>query len=240
MFGTFACPDTCGFAKVGSLHIEEEVKKSEKERGLPAKGRKNQLRSKQEQHKAFNSYFNKDKKFEISFAKYHSNVKKFNATIRRWSFRKSAEKTKYLETFSLAQWKSLSQKRKDEHSLVDCRGCAVRYAAIKAFFPIKSRYLQGKAIKYSPVLQAKNQGSKLTQVKAKEKDVKSSAQAIYESISTPFQITYGTSFNEALAGVPETNLELSSKEEKRKRRREQYKKAKENIEEQMKDTAFLR
>ncbi|CAB4002556.1 Hypothetical predicted protein [Paramuricea clavata] len=92
-----------------------------------------------------------------------------------------------------------------------------------------------------------NEAAKLKSpcVKPKRSDVKKSAKAIYEAISPTFKNTFGTSFAEALASVPESQLQTKKvlnkyNQEKHKLRREQYRKAKENIEEQMKDTAFLR
>ena len=56
---------------------------------------------------------------------------------------------------------------------------------------------------------------------------------------------YLLSFAETLASVPESQLQTKKipnkdNQENHKVRREQYRKAKENIEEQIKDTAFLR
>ena len=143
---------------------------------------------------------------------------------------------------SLKQWKKLSEERKSEHRLANCRGCAVRYAAVQAFFPVKSQFLKGR-IKSSPVLRTHNEAAKLKspRVKPKRSDVKKSAKAI----SPTFKNTFGTSFAVALASVPESQLQTKKipnkdNQEKHKVRREQYRKAKENIEEQMKDTAFLR
>jgi hypothetical protein len=250
MYGTFPCPDTCGFAKVAALEIEEQIRNNAKENSELTKGKENEYKLKQEQYRQFNTNFNNKEdgknNFEINFTKYNTNLIKLRSIVRKWNFRKSNEKRQYLDTFSLKQWKKLSEERKSEHRLANCRGCAVRYAAVQAFFPVKSQFLKGR-IKSSPVLRAHNEAAKLKSpsVKPKRSDVKKSAKAIYEAISPTFKNTFGTSFAEALASVPESQLQTKKipnkdNQEKHKVRREQYRKAKENIEEQMKDTAFLR
>jgi hypothetical protein len=111
---------------------------------------------------------------------------------------------------------------------------------------MKSRFLQGRCIKSSPALQARNQAEKLKSptTKSKQSDARKSAKDIYDTLSKPFESTFGTTFAEALVAVPNAGLQSgnnkSNKQKKKKLRKEQYKRAKENIEQQMKDTAFLR
>ena len=248
MFGTFLSPDTCGFAKIAALEIEKEVKNAVKGNGAPSSD--NTTKLKQEQYNQFNAYFNNSKggknRFEISFLKYNINVLRLKTAVGKWNYQKSAEKKQYLETFSLKQWQKLSHQKKAEHCLANCRGCALRYATVLAFFPVKSRFLQGRCRKSNPILHARNQAEKLKSptIKPKQSEVKHSAKAIYQVLSTPFENTFGTTFAQALAAIPELDLQTGNnkenKKEKKKQRRGQYRKAKENIEQQMKDTAFLR
>ena len=246
MFGTFACPDTCGFAKVAALEIETQIQKTAKKNSVSIKGKENTYKLKKEQYQLFNTYFNNKEdqrnNFNINYSKYTTNLIKLRSIVRKWNFCKSTEKRQYLDTFSLKEWKKLSEERKSEYRLTDCRGCAVRYAAVQAFFPVKSNFLKKKA-QSNPVLRAHNAAAKLTSPKPMRSDVKKSAKAIYEAISPTFKETFGTSFSKALASVPELQLQTRNSKtnhSSRKNRREQYRKAKENIEEQMKDTAFLR
>jgi hypothetical protein len=248
MFGTFLSPDTCGFAKIAALDIEKQVNSADKKNGESSSDKATE--AKQLQYREFNANFNTgnacENKFQIGYNKYHTNLLKLRNAVSKWNFRKSAEKRQYLRTFSLKQWQKLSKKRKDEHCLANCRGCAVRYPTVLAFFPVKSRFHQGRCSKSNPVLQARNQAEKLKSptIKPKQSDAKKSAKAIYDAVSTPFENTFGTTFAEALVAIPEAGLQTGSNkknnEEKKKQRREQYRKAKENIEQQMKDTAFLR
>jgi hypothetical protein len=75
MFGTFACPDTCGFAKVAALEIETQVKNSAKDNNESRKGKVNENKLKHEQYQLFITSFNNKEdgrnKFNITFNKYH-------------------------------------------------------------------------------------------------------------------------------------------------------------------------
>ena len=223
MFGTFLSPDTCGFAKIAALEIEKEVKNAVK--GNAASSSDNKTKLKQVQYKQFNAYFNNSEggknKFEINFLKYNINVLRLKTAVGKWSYQKSAEKKQYLETFSLKQWQKLSQQKKAEHCLANCRGCALRYATVQAFFPVKSRFLQGRCRKSNPILHAQNQAEKLKSptIKPKQSDVKHSAKAIYQVLSTPFENTFGTTFAEALAAIPALDLQTGSNKENKKEKK---------------------
>ncbi len=84
------------------------------------------------------------------------------------------KKSNIYRHFLASNGKKLSKKRKDEHCLANCRGCAVRYPTVLAFFPVKSRFLQGRCSKSNPVLQARNQAEKLKSptIKPKQSDAK--------------------------------------------------------------------
>jgi hypothetical protein len=116
MYGTFPCPDTCGFAKVAALEIEEQIRNTAKENSELTKGKENEYKLKQEQYRQFNTNFNNKEdgknNFEINFTKYNTNLIKLRSIVRKWNFRKSNEKRQYLDTFSLKQWKKLSEERK--------------------------------------------------------------------------------------------------------------------------------
>jgi hypothetical protein len=43
MYGTFPCLDTCGFAKVAALEIEEQIRNTAKENSELTKGKENEL-----------------------------------------------------------------------------------------------------------------------------------------------------------------------------------------------------
>ena len=75
---------------------------------------------------------------------------------------------------------------------------------------------------------------KFPSLKPKRSDVKNSAKAIYEAISPTLKNTFGTSFANALVSVPESQLQTKkipnkNSQEGCKLRRNQYRKARENI-----------
>ena len=218
MLGTFLSPDTCGFAKIAALEIEKEVKNAVMGNG--ASSSDNTTKLKQEQYKQFNAYFNNSEggknRFEISFLKYNINVLRLKTAVAKWSYQKSAEKKQYLETFSLKQWQKLSQQKKDEHCLANCRGCALQYATVQAFFPVKSCFLQGRCRKSNPILHAQNQAEKLKSptIKPKRSDVKH-----HQVLSTPFENTFDTTFAQALAAIPELDLQTGSNKENKKEKK---------------------
>ena len=86
---------------------------------------------------------------------------------------------------------------------------------------MKSRFLQGRCRKSNPILHARNQAEKLKSptIKPKQSDVKHSAKAIYQVLSTPFENTFGTTFAQALAAIPELDLQTGSNKENKKRKK---------------------
>ena len=77
-------------------------------------------------------------------------------------------------------------------------------------------------------------------VKPTQSDGKRVAKAMYDSIAPMFQSMYNQSLAEALSKNSELNLQHKTKEDRHKDRRYQYRRTKENIENQMKETSFLR
>ena len=242
MTGTFLCPQSCGFAKVGALEI---VRSSSVLRETGESNTKYQARLKVHQYNQFKSYFPEgtgpENRFTISF-KFHKKLPGLREKINKWNPRKADEKSKYLETFSLKKWQLLVQARKQEHSLANCKGCAVRYVDTQAYFPVKSPVLKGKA-KSNPVFAAETQVQNLNrtpQIKPLQRDIKNIAKAIYDKVDSVFEKTFCTSFAQALSKVSELNLQHKTPNERRQDRRNYYRLSKENIEKQMEETAFLR
>ena len=238
MSGTFLCPNVCGFAKVVALEIgkvQNSIKKKECE---SVKDYRNHV--KEEQYKRFNNSFSETGgKFDIDITKFHKNLLNLKSKVRKWSPRKSAEKSEYLNTFSIESWDNLPMARKREHSLANCRGCAVRYANVH----VQSRFLISKA-KANPVFAADIEAEKLkgtdSVVKPLQADIKNTAKTIYNNVASAFEKKFGTNLADAFAKVPELNLQHTSRDDRRKGKRNQFKQAKENIEKQMEETAFLR
>ena len=241
MSGTFLCPNVCGFAKVVALEIGKEVQNSIKKKECESvKDYRNHV--KEEQYKRFNNSFSETGgKFDIDITKFHKNLLNLKSKVRKWSPRKSAEKSEYLNTFSIESWNNLPMARKREHSLANCRGCAVRYANVQSYFPVQSRFLIAKA---NPVFAAEIEAEKLKGtgpvVKPLQADIRNTAKKIYNNVAPAFEKKFRTNLANAFTNVPELNLQHTSRDDRRKGKRNQFKQAKENIEKQMEETAFLR
>ena len=241
MSGTFLCPNVCGFAKVVALEIGKEVQNSIKKKECESvKDYRNHV--KEEQYKRFNNSFSETcGKFDIDITKFHKNLLHLKSKVRKWNLRKSAEKSEYLNTFSIESWNNLPMARKREHSLANCRGCAVRYANVQSYSPVQSRFLIAKA---NPVFAAEIEAEKLKGtgpvVKPLQADIRNTAKKIYNNVAPAFEKKVGTNLADAFAKVPELNLQHTSRDDRRKGKRNQFKQAKENIEKQMEETAFLR
>lgn len=240
MSGTFLCPSTCGFAKVAALELSRKTAGSMRKE--PGEGSsKFQARVKQEVFKEYNIVFSECREqFSLDFLKFHKKLPGLKEVFTKWNFRKANEKSQYLEVFSTENWKKLSSPRKNEHSLANCKACKVRYASTQAYFPVKSNVLKGKA-KLNPVFAADVEIRKLKEnCKPTKTNIKNAAKAIYNKVSTVFEKTFNTSFAEALADVPELNLQSKTANERRNDRRHCYRQSKRNLEKQMEETAFLR
>jgi len=243
MAGTFLCPNTCGFAKIAALEISRE-RSSLIRREKGESNTKYQARLKQEMYKEFNDTFTDTMdRFSVQFLQFHKKLPGLKDTINKWNFRKSDEKSCYMETFTRKNWKKLSDTRKKEHSFSNCKGCAVRYANIQVLFPIKSSFLKGKA-KVNPVFAALGEANKTRakelSTKPSPTNIKNAAKAIYDKVSPLFEKSFNVSFAEGLSKVPELLLQHKTLNERRNDRRNHYRNTKEGIENQMEETAFLR
>jgi len=238
MSGTFLCPNSCGFAKVVALEIARGTALT---REQDESTTKYQARLKLEQFHKFKNAFSSES-FLIDFLKFHKKLAALREKVNKWNTRKLDEKRKFLDTFSLKNWDSLSDTRKKEHSLANCKSCAVRHASVQAYFPVKSLLLKSKAMS-NPVFAARTAAQeyyKTPDPKPLQKDIKTTAKDIYNEIDSVFEKRFKTNFADALSKVPELNIQHKSKNDRRRERRHNYKQNKDSIEKQMKETSFLR
>ena len=245
MSGTFLCPNSCGFAKVVAIEVAREVGSLTKKESKESET-KYHARLKQEQYNQYTKDFSEvaKEKFRIDFASFNKKLPNLREKFTKWSFRKKDEKEKFIKTFSREQWRNLPVARKIEHSLANCKACAVRHATEQAYFSgqEKSIALKGKA-KANPVFAAEDECKKLRSavptVKPLLKDIKNTAKAVYGKVAQTFEQTFNKSFAETLSKIPELNLQHKDKSERRKERRKQYSQSKGNSQKQMEDTAFV-
>lgn len=244
MSGTFLCPNTCGFAKVLALQVSRDVGRSYlKEKNESPTRYKSRV--KDIEYERFQSFFTETQegKLPVSLVNFSKNLPALKNAFNKWNTRKLEEKYKFLQTFSIENWEKLSSARKKEHTFFNCKGCALRFCDIQAYFPVKSPRLTGKA-KRNPVFIASSEAGKLRgnqpAIKPTQADVKRIAKAIYDSVAPQFEQQFKQSFAEALSKNTELDLQNKTKAQRRKERRDNYRREKENMENHMKETSFLR
>ena len=91
-----------------------------------------------------------------------------------------------LDVFSLENWKKLSNTKQNEHSLMNCRGCAVRYPGTQALLPVKSTLHKLKALT-NPVFAAINEAhtavSNSSGLTPSQQDMKQAVKNFYNKTS---------------------------------------------------------
>ena len=243
MTGTFLCPTTCGFARTIAYQLSVEIrcnlKKSDGEANT-----KYASRLIQEQYVQFNSSFEEVKEnFTIPYIMFAKKLPLLSDIIKKWSPRDYHNRKRYLDVFSLKNWKKLCDTKKQEHSFMNCRGCAVRFSGTQALFPVKSKFHKSKALT-NPVFAAINEANRVipnsSVLKPSQKDMKQAVMNFYGKTSPIFQKRYNASLGECLSKVSDLNIQHQTKNEIRKKRRNQYRKSKQSVENQMQETAFLR
>ena len=163
----------------------------------------------------------------------------------RWNHRKIAERDQYRATFNLEAWNKLSPEMKMAHKFQDCKACQSNYGHIQASFPVKSHRYTGSmkennhhvantAIKILVPNQPCNTSTTLC-------EASETAKSLYEQVNPIFEKVTGHSLVKALTKVKDLNIEeRTSKAEKRKTRRNNYRKFKQAVENEWEDTSFIR
>ena len=247
MTGTFLCPTTCGFARSIAYQLSVDIRGKFKKNDGKNDGKANAKyasRLMQEQYLQFNSAFEVVKEnFTLPYIMFAKKLPLLRDAIKKWSPRNYDDRKKYLDVFSLENWKKLSNTKQNEHSFMNCRGCAVRYSGTQALFPVKSTLHKSKALT-NPVFAAINEAhtavSNSSGLKPSQQDMKQAVKNFYNKTSPIFQKTYNASLGECLSKVPDLNIQHQTKNVIRKKRRNQYRASKQNVENQMQETAFLR
>ena len=120
--------ETCGFAKVAAREVLEttrrEIKREPEESIFTFRSRLSVV-----QYQRFVIAFNDRKEnFAIPQKYFHAKL----TDLQKKNSRKIEERTHYLNTFSATIWSILSLAQKDEHSLMDCKGCAQRTVIVSS------------------------------------------------------------------------------------------------------------
>ena len=235
-------PHTCGFAKVAiwrfTKNVTEKIKRGDNE--TPYQHR---VRSVQIIHEHFGQMFT-NKRFAVDFKTFQKKLPDLRKKFSTWNPRKKKEREQYFEAFSADNWKELSLERKNEHSLMNCRGCFHRYSVYQSFFPVQSKQFQG-CNKENPVILAQNIAAntsrKAGNVKCTRREYKDGAQKVYEQINPAFERVFNVPLEKALTAIPSLNIQnKKSPTEIKRDRRKQLRQAKTKIEEHWKNTSVIR
>jgi len=98
----------------------------------------------QECYKQFNDVFKeRSEEFAIDFLKFQKKTPALRDMVSHWNPRQKDEKEKYLETFSIKNWKEMAHAEKNLHSFSNCQGCYHRYTEIQALLPVRSNQFGG-------------------------------------------------------------------------------------------------
>ena len=123
MASSLVNPLTCGFAKVAVHFVFSKKKNIDREKGEGMS--KYKARIFQLQHEEF-QYIFKDRKeaFKVDYKNFQRSMQKLRQCMAEWGRNGSTEsKRLYLDSFSVEKWDKLSNAKKDQHTLSNCKGC---------------------------------------------------------------------------------------------------------------------
>ena len=172
--------------------------------------------------------------FSIDFTTFQRKFPDLQTKFAKWNSRKINERAIYVATFDQKQWNKLPSSKKIEHSLLECHECSQRYSHQLSLFPVKSNQFKNN--------QTENDFPAATQtVKCTKRELTKKAREIYTQANSKFRKTYQVPLAEALLTVPELQLQQKkSKSQMKKEKRDQYRKAKKQIEQEWKETEIIR
>ena len=241
MAGTFLCPRACGFVKVAAIEIARKARSEARKRGDETAS---QFRARihEEQFRLFEETFKDLGEQTLNYKGFVKKLPALQEKFNKWSSKKLDQKAKYMNVFSLLHWKQLPTARKREHTMSNCKSCNVRHSETLALFPVNSN-IRGKALK-NPVFAASQVNNSLRgaagKVSPTQREIKSAARSIYNTIAPSFHQTYNVPLAEALSKVSELNLQNKTKSGLKEVRKQHYRATKESVVKQMEETAFAR
>lgn len=160
--------------------------------------------------------------------------KRLPVLLKNFDKWRGEDKSRYLEHFSCAAWKSLSAAKRGMHSISSCKACQINHLLFHSLFPLRSNRLKGAADPVSTCAkEATNLRKAAKKVKPTKNTVQDTAKNIYLRINEPFKNLYNIDLAEALTKVPEIGLTHSkTKAQKQKEQRDSARQFKTTTEEQ--------
>lgn len=220
----------CGFARVAICQYSEvgRGKNFTKLHCLEREQNFKDLFSPLSQYGVQSSIFEHTNNRESTFDRY---CKRVNGGFMKWK-RKREEKSEYLSTFSIDNWKKLSSVEKQRHSLGRCKECALSYTKQQQSFP-------GPI--YSPAHSLAQSTKSLIAHNSTEKaSEQSTTRQILAELQPIYQEAYGHSFTESLAKCKGTFIQKKPTEAERKKlKRKIQRECKAHIEKQLQENDAL-
>jgi len=133
MVATLICPTSCGFARTAALEIVKETTQTfRRENGKGTA--KFRARSMLECYKRFNEIFKeRSEEFDIDFLKFQKKIPALRDMFSRCKPRRKDEKEKYLETFSIKNWKEMARAEKTSIRFQTAKGAIIAKLRFKLY-----------------------------------------------------------------------------------------------------------
>ncbi len=228
MSGTFLHPLTCGFARGIAWQIAVQVDADENIKCEDNESRKDfQARLMRERYDRFSDIFQDCKEnFPADFKRFQAIFPPLRNKFSWWNHRKVTERNQYTAAFNIKAWNELSPAMQIEHTFKDCKSCQLKFSKIQALFPVKSN-------RFSNILKENNlsAANKAIEVRLPNQT----------RINSRFETITGHSLVKALTKVKDLNIEKKkSLAEKKRTRRNNYRKFKEAVEKEWENTSLIR
>ena len=248
MSGTFLHPLTCGFARGIAWQIAVQVDANENIKCEDNESRKDfQARLMRERYDRFSDIFQDCKEnFPADFKRFQAIFPPLRNKFSRWNHRKVTERNQYTAAFNIKAWNELSPAMQIEHTFKDCKPCQLKFNKIQALFPVKSN-------RFSNILKENNlsAANKAIEVRLPNqtrinssttlREASEAAKSLYDQVNPTFETITGHSLVKALTKVKDLNIEKKkSLAEKKRTRRNNYRKFKEVVEKEWENTPLIR
>jgi hypothetical protein len=248
MVFSFIDPATCGFARGIAWEISKKLYEDWKFGDSDARSQQKQSCPVTVRYNRFNTVFDCCKEnFAIDLKRFQRILLDLRKKFSGWDRRKIHERNQYTATFNIENWKALSASQQGKHTFENCRPCQDRFAAIQALFPVKSTRLIGsshqKVLSSTDVIDSciNEHATRLPKGCSTKRKAVEIARAVYNRINPSFESICKMPLSSALINVQELNIEeKKSKNEKRKERRNIYRKSKYTTEAEWDKTDVVR
>ena len=156
----------------------------------------------------------------------HSN-KVLDCFTKRWN-PDQRKRQEYLTTFSMNNWKKLSEEEKNKHTISRCDECFLEHRALQEAFPTKTVYTPQSVAVLEKELKAT-----VSSLMATQSTPRSFGTSITNTLDPLCRSSLGTPLSKVLANTPGTSLQIKATPTARKQeRRHMIKTVKRKLEEQ--------